>query len=192
MATTQPIREKDDLQNFINYYKTDVPNIRNYTLIVFGLHTALRISDILKLKWKDVYLFEKNCFVEHLSIKEQKTGKSSMIALHDNAVNALSDYFSERNPSPDDYVFSKRTTPKSPLCRSQAYRLVRKAAEETMTETNISCHSLRKTFGYHAYHDGISPALLMDIFNHSSFETTKRYLGIKQEERDSLFKNMNF
>ena len=70
----------------------------------------------------------------------------------------------------------------------KAYRIIKKAAEETVCcHTHISCHSLRKTFGYHAWKQGISPVLLMDIFNHSSFDVTKRYLGIGQDERDSIF-----
>ena len=76
--------------------------------------------------------------------------------------------------------------------RTQAYRIVKKAAAATLDETHISCHSLRKTFGYHAWKKGTSPVLLMDVYNHSSFVITKRYLGIEQDDRDSLFEKMDF
>ena len=57
-------------------------------------------------------------------------------------------------------------------------------------EGNISCHSLRKTFGYHAWKHGIQPALIMNLYNHSSMENTKRYLSIDQDERDSVYLNI--
>ncbi len=34
MGTTQPIREKNDLKQFLDYYKTVQPNPRNYALAV--------------------------------------------------------------------------------------------------------------------------------------------------------------
>ena len=37
MGTTQPIKNKKDLHEFIQYYKEKEPSIRNYTLIVLGL-----------------------------------------------------------------------------------------------------------------------------------------------------------
>ena len=36
MGTTQPIRDKDELKNFIAYYEVAHPNIRNYTMIILG------------------------------------------------------------------------------------------------------------------------------------------------------------
>ena len=192
MATTQPIKNKKELQKFINYYQTQKPNTRNYTLIVIGLYTALRISDILMLTWKDLYDFEKDCFYSHLFLNEKKTGKASLIALNDHIKDALSSYKAERKPNPEEYIFSSSTHPDTPICRSQAYRIIKKAANDTVYETHISCHSLRKTFGYHAWKQGISPVLLMDIYNHSSFHITKRYLGISQDERDSIFTDINF
>ena len=69
----------------------------------------------------------------------------------------------------------------------EAYR---KAAEAVGIEDVIRCHSLRKTFGYHAWKMGTPPALLMEIYNHSSFQITKHYLGIEQDDKDAVFRNI--
>ncbi len=192
MGTTQPIRDKKELKEFVEYYQKVKPMPRNYVLIELGLHTALRISDVLNLKWKDVYDFEGRRFQEHLFVQEKKTGKQNVIALNCHVVDALVIYKKERRPKPEDYLFTKSTDFSVPLSRSQAFRIVKKAAEESIHEKNVSCHSLRKTFGYHAWKQGTPPALLMDIYNHSSYRVTKRYLGIEQDERDCVFQQIDF
>ena len=72
MGTTQPIRNKKTLENFRNYYKKEENKPRNYALIVFGLNSALRISDILKLKWKDVC--NSTGYLEHIIVTEKCVG----------------------------------------------------------------------------------------------------------------------
>ena len=191
MGTTQPIRDRQELQNFSTYYKDEKPNLRNYALVVLGLNTALRISDLLHLRWNDLYDFEKLCFRDHLLIKEQKTGKRKRIAINEKAREAMEMYFNERNPEADEFIFSKRTNPYKPLSRSQAYRIVKDDANHTTSEEAVSCHSLRKTFGYFAWQEGVQPALLMDVFNHSSYAITKRYLGIEQDDKDLVYLNIN-
>ncbi len=98
MGTTQPIRNRQELQNFSSYYKQIKPHLRNYTLVVLGLNTALRISDLLNLRWRSVYDFKKNCFRDHLLVWEHKTGKRNYIAINQNAKNALYLYFMKRTP----------------------------------------------------------------------------------------------
>ena len=192
MGTTQPIREKEKLKLFLEYYQTEVPSERNLALLSLGTYTALRISDILALRWQDVYDFSQKCYREHLFVQEKKTGKHTVIALHPRLGEILERYRSTRNPKPADFVFTKATDYSKPLNRSQAFRIIKKAAENTVHEEHISCHSLRKTFGYQAWKQGTPPALLMDIYNHSSYRITKKYLGIEQDERDSLFLQLNF
>ena len=192
MGTTQPIRNIDKLSRFVAYYATTEPNPRNHLLLMTGLHTALRISDILSLRWRDVIDPLSGKSQTHLSITEHKTGKSTRIALCPELQKEFYNFYKEGLHRPDEYIFSATHTPDTPLSRSQAYRIVRKAAENAIHEEHISCHSLRKTFGYHAWKQGIPPAMLMDIYNHSSYAITKRYLGITQDERDDVFLSVHF
>ena len=192
MGTTQPIREKEKLRLFLQYYQTEMPSERNLALLAIGIYTALRISDILALRWQDIYDFSQKCYKEHLFIQEKKTGKRTIIAINPKLSQILERYRLTRTPVRTDFVFTKETDHTKPLSRSQAFRIIKKAAENTLHEEHISCHSLRKTFGYQAWKQGTPPALLMDIYNHSSYQITKKYLGIEQDERDSLFLKMDF
>ena len=82
MSTTQPIRDKTLLQAFKNYYLLQSPHLRNYTLIVMGLNTALRINDILHLTWDMVRSENSGGFRTHILLKEQKTGKENRILIN--------------------------------------------------------------------------------------------------------------
>lgn len=191
MSTTQPIRSKQLLHDFKDYYLIKQPNFRNYTLILIGLNTALRINDILHLTWGDVYCTEHSRFYTHLLITEKKTGKETRILINRELQKTLQSYRNTLSSVTDtDYLFSSPRKTASPLSRYQAYRIVRRAAEQVGIEDIVRCHSLRKTFGYHAWKMGTPPALLMEIYNHSSFQITKHYLGIEQDDKDAVFRDI--
>lgn len=191
MSTTDPIKNNQKLKEFKTYYLTLKPDTRNYVMIIMGLNTASRIGDLLQLKWKDVYNRKENQFRKHITIKEEKTGKERIIAINTAVRKALIQF---RNvcPSVEDnaYLFPSRKNRQQPISRYQAYRIVKEAAINTGLEGHISCHSLRKTFGYHAWKQGVQPAILMDIYNHSSYRITKRYLCIEQDDRDKVYLNI--
>lgn len=196
MNTAQPIRKEEDLENLKLYYKKKMPNLRNYLLIIMGLNTALRISDILMLHWSDVYDFSYKQIKDHINIAEQKTGKYSSIYVNQNLKEALKEYYdflmeTELHVKENQYIFNSFGFDNKPISRVQAFRIIKRAAKACDISGAISCHSLRKTFGYHAWQQGVSPVLLMNIYNHSSFQVTQRYLGIEQDDRDKIFQNIN-
>ncbi len=192
MNTAEPIREQQELERFKNYFIYEKPNIRNYTLLCLGLNTALRISDILTLQWKDVYDFEKDKLKCHIQLSEQKTGKCSRIYMNKNIIDALNAYKIcaqiKGKLREDGYLFAGPHG--TPISRVQAWRIISRAADACELQGVISPHSLRKTFGYQAWHKGVQPLMLMEIYNHSSFTITKRYLGIQQDDRDEVFRNI--
>ncbi len=194
MNTAQPIKDMTDLEHFKHYYTDIEPNVRNYVLLTLGLNTALRISDLLSLKWEDVYDFSREQVCSHISLVESKTQKKSSIYVNRNIQQALESYkcFLEQGQgiSPTQYLFCGEYGNGKPLSRSQAWRIIKKDAEYCHISGVISPHSLRKTFGYHAWKHGVSPVLLMEVFNHSSFCITKRYLGIGQDDKDEVFRDI--
>lgn len=90
-----------------------------------------------------------------------------------------------------DKIFCNNRDRKQAITRTQAYAVIRRACLANGIEGKISCHSLRKTFGYHAWKRNVPEVMLMNIFNHSSFAITRCYLGIEQEDKDEVFRKLN-
>lgn len=191
MSTSQPLKRKEDIKKLENYFYQK-KEYRNYLLVVMGLNTALRISDLLQIKWTDVYNKETRQFFHHVHLIEQKTGKRTIILLNSTVKQALKEYGRRIEKNTDSpFIFFSPQKPEQPLSRIQAYRIIQRAIKELDIHGQISCHSLRKTFGYQAWKEGAEPALLMSVFNHSSYSITKRYLCIDQDDKDQLFMKIN-
>ncbi|MCL1885139.1 MAG: tyrosine-type recombinase/integrase [Defluviitaleaceae bacterium] len=186
MALTEPIRDVKQVRAFLAYYRNRGEH-RNQVLVTVALHTALRISDVLKIKCEDVYDFEKRRVRNSLTLIEKKTGKRKIIALHKTVIKALAAYFPYAVCG-EPLIINVSTG--RAISRIHAYRIIREAANAVGVCHKVGCHSLRKTFGYHSWNDGISPVLLMEIYNHSNYAITKRYLGVSQDDQNAVYEGL--
>lgn len=173
MNFVQPIRDKNKIEEM----KTELlkSGYKNYMLFVIGINTGLRISDILALKVSDVR--DKT----HISINEQKTGKTKRFKINDNLKSEVDKYILNMNK--DEYLFQSQKGTNKPITRVQAYRILNKAGEKVGL-AEIGTHTLRKTFGFHFYQKTKDVALLQELFNHSAPSVTLRYIGINQDIMD--------
>lgn len=198
--TVQPIRSKKDREKLSNYFRSK--NLRDYALFEFGIKVGRRISDLVKLNVEDVtYLDERGrfCMSERLIIQEQKTGKFSTLYINEIAQRALSKYLKQRikfTPLEDlmtQPLFKSRKHGSNGECRLgsiQAWRILNNAAQACGLDYKIGTHSLRKTFGYVLYRQGVSIELIQKIFNHSSQDITLAYIGIMQDDIDKALREM--
>ena len=184
MATAEPIKNLDNLRDLANYF-LELKQYRNHAMIVLGASTALRIGDLLNLKWSNFYDEVNDRFHTHIYLTEKKTNKKKIIALSDKCIEALKLLYPHKRSI---YVFDNNHKNSKPITRHQAWIIITRAAKKLGLEGAISCHSLRKTFGYAAWSSGkASPVLIMEIYKHSSYFITKRYLGITQDDMDELY-----
>lgn len=144
---------------------------RNLLLFTLGINTGLRIGDIVRLRIEDVK--GRSSIV----VREGKTKKKREVYL-DDFMKDIADYLTDK-PS-EGWLFPSRKGDKH-ITTTQAYRILAGAGEACGFDY-VGSHTLRKTFGYHHYQRNKDIVTLMDIFNHSDQATTKRYIGITDDE----------
>lgn len=180
IINVQPLRTEKEITDMIDALSMSPHTAcRNVFLFKIGISTGLRIGDIVKLRISDIK--GKSSF----KIREGKTKKERTV--HLNAIMAdIADY-TEDLYSEGDYLFASRKG-ESHITTTQAYRILVSAAE-MLGRNDIGTHTMRKTFGYHYYKQTHDILTLMNIFNHSDQSTTKRYIGITDEEVADTLKN---
>lgn len=181
MNFTYPIKSKKKIKELMDVYPLES---KNRLLLEFGLRTGLRISDILSLKVESVYK------KEFVWITEKKTKKKKMLSLHPKLRQSIKRYVKLENLSDDDYLFYSEKNPNEPIQRMQAHRIISNAGD-MIGIAPLSAHSLRKTFGYLSYKQGIDISLLQTIFQHSSQAVTLRYIGITQENINKVYETVD-
>ena len=176
MNIVDPIREKECINAVKRILRES--GSRNLLLFLLGINTGLRVSDLLRLRVKDV----KN--KDSLQIREKKTHKIKKFPMS-KEIRIFIDEYVERKAL-TRYLFKSKKTNK-PITRIQAYRIIKDACD-TIGIEHTGTHSLRKTFGYHLYKQTKDIALLQKVLNHSSQDITLRYIGVTQEIIDDKLK----
>lgn len=182
--------EWDDFKSLISKLERD-GEYKFCLLIATGVFTGLRISDLLLLKFNQ---FKDTDF---LIIQEKKTKKVRRIKINNDLKEIVARLKTKMNIIVDDtYIFVNKYGTK-PIDKSYVNVKLKELLYkyDIHLEGNISSHMFRKTLGNRALklnnYSNEAVILLMELFNHSSPMTTKRYLGIRDSEIESIYDSLS-
>ncbi len=189
MNKVRPIKDPDKLKEIREGLAalTDWHGERMFLLFEIGINTGLRISDMIRLR-------KKNVCGEWIETVEKKTGKTTRIPLNVRIREIIQDRC--RDMDPDDYLFPSRKAREAgsiqqPMTRRNAYNDIRRIAVLFSLGDHIGCHTLRKTFGYWHYKQNKDLEILRQWFNHTSQMVTLRYIGMDEDERKKSVTGFN-
>ena len=183
MNNVEPIRNKIQIKEMIKHLKKN-HHPRDYVLFNLGLHTALRVTEMLKINYNMIFTQEGN-FKQYLivDVKSTRKKKARKIKLNPEIKRILKKYAEDFKLEKDDPLFFALREPFARLDRICAWRNLKKASNFVGIE-NFGTHSMRKTWGYHCYKSTKNLGLIMRTLEHSRPDVTLRYIGINQDVID--------
>lgn len=189
-----PIKGKElilDIQDYLKY-KSD----RDFLLFVIGISTGYRAGDLVQLKVRDARKALSDGYFEIMESKKENSKnirkenmKPRIAKVIENMARVLKSYI--KNKRDYEYLFQSRKGNNTHITVSHVSRILKEAGEE-FGLSNISAHSMRKTYAYSIYVESeYDIVAVKEMLGHSSAEITKRYLGLDRELYDKYTDSLN-
>lgn len=165
---------------------------RNYTIFQVGKATLLRVSDVLALRYDDVF-DEQGQVKKNAYIHDQKTGKANTLYLRPVATILLTyQQWLVNNNLVGEWLFPSVSRPTKHLDQRQYYQIMQRVGN-LLGITYLGTHTMRKTGAYRVYEQtNHNIALVMKLLNHSSEKMTLAYLGLDQETTEGILDHIDF
>lgn len=202
-----PFSTVDEIEAMVNVFDKHIENaenndqyriaLRNKMLFIIGINIGIRASDLRTLKYS-FFFNEDGSRKDFYKIQPKKTRKQKkFVTLYFNdAVWSMLDMYLSKFPykSLNDYLFFSRVGDE-PIEVNTLRRVVKSTAKEAGIAHNVGSHSLRKTFGYWVWHNAKDKekmlVILSQIYNHSDVSTTRKYIGLTNDEMEDTFNSLN-
>lgn len=205
--TVPPIKDRTTLglirkalKNNFRYGK------RNLMIFDFSYFTLLRMVDVLRIRYSDVY--DKNGNIKkYFTIQEQKTGKDRPVWLN---VGKLTDeleqyrkWLKQEHMDNSEWLFPvkypevhihnvKSNHRDRPLSRHRYYLILKKVQHIIKLPYSLGNHTARKTQAWNFYvKSNYNIGSLMKLLNHSSESATLHYIGESQRNLLTELQNVN-
>lgn len=166
LQSVDPLPDKEFVKSYLAALNAKHPKYG--ILLLLGIETGLRISDILSLRVRNIS--------SNMHVKEGKTQKWRTIVVSDTLQAAIKAYARAMGLHRTDYLVHRTRRQKNvPLSRVQAYRVLRSTAEDNGL-MRIGTHTLRKTFANRLYAMSGDPRVVQRAMRHRFIDSTLHYL----------------
>lgn len=148
---------------------------RNKAIIELLFSCGLRVSELVSLKFNDI--FEREKFLRIIG----KGDKERLVPISDSALHEIKLWLYDRNlmkikPGEQDYVFLNRRG--AHLTRTMILIMIKRTAEEAGITKTVSPHTLRHSFATELLKGGADLRAIQEMLGHENIKTTQIYTHI--------------
>lgn len=165
-----------EVKGIINSCDKSITGLRNKMLLVLAVTTGMRVSELVNIKFKDVF------YKEHSYISfNGKGNKPHKAKLQQVAIKAIEEYVEVRYPEGEyksnDYLIDShsRNNFGGQMTSTSVNKIITKIAQ-SVGLTGVTPHTLRRTCATLAYTAGEDTLKIRDMLGHASANTTYRYI----------------
>jgi len=152
---------------------------RDKALVMTMYGAGLRVSEALALEARDI---DTPRMLLH--VRAGKGNKDRMVKLSATLLTALRQAWQARPQGAGntlaDAVFVRSRSPGQPMCRTDAYRIVKRVAKRAGIARCVSPHTLRHSYATHLLEAGTDLHTIQLLLGHAHFKTTTLYLHLSQ------------
>ncbi len=152
--------------------------LRDRSLILVGYRHALRVSELVRLKWDQV---DFRCAQMH--IHRLKNGSPATHPIEGDELRLLRRLRREYPQTP--FVFT--TERGGPLTRSTASKIMTRAGQEAGLPFPVHPHMLRHSTGYYLANKGVPTRTIQAYLGHRSIQHTVRYTELSAKAFERLW-----
>ena len=165
--------EKDRMEAAIDLSKWE--GQRNKAIIELLFSCGLRVSELVNLKFNDI--FERDKFLRIIG----KGDKERLVPISESALHEIKLWLYDRNlmkikPGEQDYVFLNRRG--AHLTRTMILIMIKRTAEEAGITKTVSPHTLRHSFATELLKGGADLRAIQEMLGHENIKTTQIYTHI--------------
>jgi len=173
------ILTEDEIKALLAAIDTKAPHLR--LAIAIALHTGLRKSEILGLKWADIDFTNRRIIIE-----KTKGRRTHVVPMDETLISNLT---ATRQKNATDFVFpsfartdAKREKVRAMIDIKRAFSTAkREAAKKYPALMETTFHNLRRVCATTLYNSGAQFAAIQALLNHQSPKTTMIYLQVMPE-----------
>lgn len=167
--------------------------VRNYMLLVFGICTGLRVSDLVRMRLGDI-VGTDGTFRIGIDTVMKKTHGVVHINFNKVCYKAVLDWLRSVGKNPehlcaadlDMWLANKDRAGTKAVAEDRLYRIIKRAAADAGIPYNVGSHTMRKTFSRIWYENNKSNPnaiyVLQKMLGHKSIESTLHYICVAKEE----------
>ena len=151
---------------------------RNRAMLEVLYSCGLRVSELISLRYSDVY------FDEGFIRVQGKGSKQRLVPISETAIREIKNYLLDRNlmvvkKGFEDILFlSRRGTA---LSRIMVFHIIKQQTEMAGVHKNVSPHTFRHSFATHLLEGGANLRAIQEMLGHEKITTTEIYTHIDRQ-----------